>query len=785
MLKNYLKTSFRNLLRYKSYTFINVFGLTIGMATSIFIFLWAADEMSYDQFHAKRDRIYRVMSNFKYSNGTIETGWATPLKLADVMQAQVPEIDQTMRMSWDTGMLFKYGDKSLDESGFYADSTIFSIFSFPIVKGNRENPLPDIKSVAVSEKLAHKFFGDEDPIGKVFRVNQQYDLTVTAVFADIPQPSSLRFDYILPYQIWVNENKSAENWGNNGMQTFASLKSGADLEAANTKIKNLVTDNCKDCINNPFLFPYRKLRLYHDFENGVSVGGRIEYVLAFSGVAIIILIIACINFMNLATARSATRSREVGVRKAIGAQRSSLIVQFIGESLLLSFIALLLALTIVEVMLPFFNALTNKSIRPDFTDPLFVSGFLIITLFSGVLAGSYPALFLSSFKPATVLKGNAQSSLTGGGLRRTLVVAQFIASIVLVVGSIVVYNQITFIRNKHLGFDKENVVMLIKHDGTSKNYAAFKNDLLQLQGIKSVSVSGQNPFAINNTTTDPVWPGKPSDEIVSFKVITCDQDFIPTMGMEVVAGRNFVDMNKQDTANYIINEKAMAVMGLDRDNVIGTDLDMWNGKGKIIGLIHDFNNGNLKENIMPLVFVYQPENTWRFFIKIEGDAKAALASIEKIQHKYDPDYPFAYSFLNEEYDQEYRNEDMIGKLSLSFTLVAIMISCLGLFGLASFTAERRMKEIGVRKVLGASVINLIYLLCSDFTKLILLALLVALPAAWYLANEYLGGYTFHAELSVWIFILPSIGILLITLLTVGYQSARAAMNNPVNSLRSE
>ncbi|HYG20920.1 MAG TPA: ABC transporter permease [Ohtaekwangia sp.] len=784
MLRNYLKTSVRNLLRHKSYSFINILGLTVGLATSIFIFLWVTDEMRYDKFH-QNPNIYRVISNFTFTDGSIETGWSTPLKLADAMAAEVPEIDQVLRMGWNTGMLFKYGDKSLNENGLFADSTIFSIFTFPLVRGDAGNPLPDTKSVAISQKLAKKFFGDGDAIGKVFRVAQQYDLTVTAVFEDVPQNSSLQFDFVVPFTIWERENQWAENWGNNGMQTFASLKPGANLEAANQKVYGLIKKHCKECINNPFLYPFDRLRLYSEFENGKNAGGQIEYVVALSIVALIILLIACINFMNLATARSATRSREVGVRKAVGAQRQGLMIQFIGESILLAFVALIFALALVQLALPFFNEVTDKSIRPDFTDPVFVSGLLVITLLTGLVAGSYPALFLSSFKPAVVLKGTTTQSLSGGGLRKVLVIVQFVASAILIVGSIVVHNQISFIQRKHLGLDKENVVAISKHDGFMKNRVAFENELLQFPDIKAVAVSGHNPFAVDNTTTDPVWPGKPEGSVISFKVISCDDGFIPALGIEVLAGRNFDNQNKQDTSNYIINEKAMSVMGLTPENVIGTDLDMWMGKGKIIGLVRDFNNDNLREPIMPLVFVNVPENTWRVFIKISDNTKEALAHIENVHRKFDPEYPFEYSFLDDEFDQQYRSEAMIGQLSLSFTVVAVLISCLGLFGLASFTAERRMKELGIRKVLGASVINLIALLCGDFTKLVAIALLIAFPVAWYVTDQYLGTYAFHTELNAWLFIFPAIGILLLSLFTVGYQSARAAMGNPVNSLRSE
>ena len=541
MLRNYFKTSLRNLIRHKGYTFINIIGLTVGMATSIFIFLWVMDELSFDKFHAKQERIYRLMKNAYYNGGKIETGWSTPMRLAETMQAEVPEVDQTMRLSYGQNFLFRFGDKALYESGYYADSTLFSIFSFPIIAGDKNNPLPDINSMAISQKLAKKYFMDEDPIGKVFRVDQKFDMKVTALFADVPDNSTLKFDFIIPFEVWAKENTWAEHWGNNGMQTFASLKQGANPDVVNDKIDSLIEKRCKECDNVAFLFPFNKIRLQAEFENGKSTGsGRIDYVVSFALVAVVILLIACINFMNLATARAATRSREVGVRKVVGAQREGLIAQFVGESVLMSLAGALLALGLVQVLLPLFNSLTDKAIYIPFQDSIFLLGLASIILFCGVISGSYPAFFLSSFKPAAVLKGSSNSGLSGGGLRKALVVIQFAVSVILIVGSLVVYHQITYIRNKNLGFEKENVVTLIQQTGIFKNQSAFKNELLQHPQIKNVGISGHNPFDVQNSTTDPKWPGKPVGISISFKALTCDQGFIPTMGMKVLQGRNFI-----------------------------------------------------------------------------------------------------------------------------------------------------------------------------------------------------------------------------------------------------
>jgi len=459
--------------------------------------------------------------------------------------------------------------------------------------------------------------------------------------------------------------------------------------------------------------------------------------------------------------------------------------QFMTESLLLSAVAMIFALAIVQLLIPVFNVIIGKDIHLDLGDAALQAGVLGLTLLCGLLAGSYPALFLSAFKPAAVLKGQAQSGLRGGTLRRSLVVAQFIASIILIIGSLVVYRQIQFIGRQHLGLDRSNVVALGQHDGVYKDQQAFKNELLQSPLIRQVSVAGEDPFNVDSNTTDPAWPGKPADASIGFRVISCDEDFIPTLSIAFAAGNNFHGDWQVDSVNYIVNEKAVSIMGLTPERAVGSEFTMWNGKGRIIGVVKDFNNQPLRKAIDPLVFVFNPRNTWRIFIKITGDPEAALAHIAAVQHKYEPDYPFEYHFLDEGYEALYRTETMISRLALSFTVVAVLVSCLGLFGLAAFTAERRMKEMGVRKVLGASVGNLIVLLCSDFARLVIIAMFVSFPVAWYLAQQYLAGYAFHSDLTIGVFALPALGVLALTLLTVGYQSAKAAAANPVESLRSE
>jgi ABC-type antimicrobial peptide transport system permease subunit len=785
MLKNYLKTSFRNLLRHKSYTFINVFGLTVGLVTSIFTLLWILDELSYDRFNPNPDRLFRVLVNNSYPDAKIETYPATPAKLKHVIEQEIPEVELAAQYSFETELLIKHETKAYNEVGIYGDPTLFKILGFPILSGNETKPIIDIKSIAISERLAEKLFKNEDPIGKSLNLGASHELIVTSVFANIPQHSTLNFDFVAPFEIFIKENPWTQHWKSGGTRTTVLLKSSPVVEVVNQKFANLIKNNCPDCTTTPFLFPYVKSRLYNEFENGRDTGGRIQQLYLFGTVAILILVMACINFTNLSTARAASRSREVGIRKSIGAQKKGLIIQFISESLLLSFIGLVLAIVIVQLLLPFFNDVTNKSIRLDLSNPLFLAGILVNTLLCGLLAGSYPAFILSRFNPVNVLKGNTQLGLTGNTLRKSLVIIQFTASIILVIGSVAAYKQIIFISKKNLGFNKNNIIVVDQNEGTTKSYQAIKNELHQLACVKGVAFGGNNVFTIPIATADPVWAGKPLNSSILFKIYRCDAGFIPTLNIKIQSGRNFID--GQDASNYIINRKAAEIMGLSIETAVGNELEMWNGKGKIIGVTEDFHNNNLKFGIEPLIFMYSESVGAHYFIKLgsEQPITADIDQIESVFKKHNPDYPFEYTFLDDVFKSEYQAESVIGKLSLSFTVIAVLISCLGLFGLASFNAERRTKELGIRKVMGASVGNLVALLCGDFANLVLVSLFIAFPVSWYLVREYLSNYAFHAEIHWSIYILTSISMLLIVLLSIGYQSAKAAVSNPVDSLRNE
>lgn len=785
MIRHYLKIALRNLTRYKVYSFIKILSLTVGLTAAIFTFLWVMDEMSFDKFHTNATNIYRVMTNNTYPDGKIETYPATSGLLKDAIRTEIPEVDKVALLSMETNALVRNEKNSFNEQGVYADSSLFSIFSFPLLKGDKRNPLPDNTGIVISEKLANKLFGDKEPVGKSVTVDDGLQFMVRGVFANVPSNSTLQFDFVLPLGLFIKDNPWTQNWQSGGTQTMVSLKSGASLENANAKIGQLIRKNCKDCSTSAFLFPYTQQRLHSEFENGKPSGGRIEQVKLFSIIAFIVLLMACINFMNLATAQSATRSREIGVRKIIGARQSGLIVHFISESLLLSFIGLSFALAAVHLLLPLFNGITEKSVQLDFTNPMFVTGTFVITVVCGLLAGCYPAFLLSSFRPIVVLKGDVSPSLSGG-FRKTLVVVQFATSIILITGSITICRQINFISNKNLGFEKENVIEIKRNETLGKNFAPFKNDLLQIPAVKSIGFGGSNIFTVPITTTAPVWRNKPVNSSVTFKILRSDEGFIPTMNIKLLAGRNFSNINNHDSANYIVNKKAMEIMGLTTDNVIGADLEMWNGKGKIIGLTDDFNNDNLRRGIEPLIFLYSKNIGANYFIKIDGSVpvNGTLAEIEKTFKKYSPAYLFEYSFLDEVFAREYRTELIIGKLSLIATVFAMLICCLGLFGLVAYTAVKRTKEIGVRKVLGASVFNIVKLLSKDFIILVLIAFIIAGPVAYFIMQSWLQGFTYHTNISWWIFAAAGAGALTITLLTMSFQAIKAALTNPVESLKN-
>jgi putative ABC transport system permease protein len=784
MIKHYFRITIRRLFRQKTYSITNILGLTVGLTASILIFLWMLDEISVDKFHSKIGSTYKVMINDIYTDGRIETYEAPTVMIGNALRKDIPEIDEVVQTSWNEDLLVKAGDKKFMESGLYADQDLFSIFSFPISMGNKLNPVSDIHSISISEKLAKKLF-EENPIGKTLTINQVGDFMVTSVFKDIPENSSLRFEFVISFANWQKQNTWANHWRSGATQAFVTIKPNADFSAADTKVRRVIRANCSDCNREAFLYPFSKIYLHGKFENGQNTGGRISQVILFGCIALIILVMACFNFTNLATARASTRTKEIGVRKSVGSGRFAIGIQFIGESLLISFLSLCFAFLLVSLLLPTLNEITGKSLHFDYNNPVLVFGVFGITLLCGVLAGIYPAFYLSALNTAAILK-NSKLTLKGGGIRKGLIVTQFAVSVILITGNIVIYRQLGYIFKKDLGFSKENVIVIPQKEGLSKNYEPFKADLEQIPTVKNVAFVGSNLFQVPITTTDPVWQGKPENSAISFKVLRSDDGFIPAMNIKLIAGRNFYS-NRADSSNYIINEKAMLAMGLTKQNVIGSKLEMWNGKGKIIGLTDDFANGNLHQGTEPLILMFTTTNGFSYYIKTIENANVSqtLTRIETVVKKYSPEYPFEYSFLDSDYGKEYKAESVLGKLSFGFTLVAVIICCLGLFGLATFAAEQRIREIGVRKVLGATVSDIVVLLSKEFAGLVVIAIILAIPIAWYFLNQWLQDFAYRINISWWIFVLAGLSALLIAVLAVSFQAIKAAVSNPVKSLRTE
>jgi len=759
----------------------------LELACSLVILLWLKDELAKDRFHENDTRLCRVMEN-QYYSGDISTFSSTPGILAENIVKDIPEILLASQMLWEEEPLFTVGNKLDKEKGRYVQKDFLKMFSFKLKVGDPATALARPDAVVLSQKLVDKYFFGEDPMGKIIRIDNKDNVVVMGVLDEVPDASSLKFDFLLSYERWLKDSQWAKEWGNNGPRCFVLLTEQADINQVNAKIKDYIKTKNKDSNVELFLQNYGQSYLYSDWKAAKQTGGRIEYVRIFAIVAIIILIIACINFMNLATARSLKRAREVGVRKVVGARKSQLIAQFLSESILVSFIALGLALLLVFLFLPSFNTLTEKNLKIHLDQPPFLITLLVLTLVTGLFSGSYPALFMSSLKPITILKGLLKFNPGATTFRKALVVFQFALSIFLILGMIVVYRQIAFINNKNLGFVKENLLFMPLEGDLQKNFYTFREELLRQPGIKGVTSAASSPLEVGSSTQGVNWPGKDTTKLTLFSNNPVTWDYIKTMGIELVGGRDFDKSFSTDTINYLVNEAAARKIGYT--DPVGKELTMWGDKGSIIGLMKDYHHNSLHVPIEPLILrMYKP--SWGTFwgnviIRTEaGQTKQAIASMEKVFKQFNPAFPFKYYFTDDEIGKNYRSEQTVGKLSKYFAFLAIFISCLGLFGLAAFTAEQRTKEIGIRKVLGAGVGNLVGMLSKDFMVLVGLSALISFPLAWYFLNNWLQQYTYREDIHWWYFGLAGALALIIALGTVSFQAIKAALINPVKSLRSE
>lgn len=790
MIKNYLKIAVRNIMRHKAFALINIAGLAIGMTCSILILLWVRNELSYDRFHTNAGQLYRVvcsLGDFKYA--------VTPYPVVREAQEKVPGIKSITRLQPAETTVFEIGDHKFEETkGLYVDSTFMQSFSFQLVRGDRANALQRSDGILITENMARKYFGNDDPMGKVLRQNNNSNVVVTGVLANIPANSHLRFDYIMPMSAIEQTNNDIKNnvWDNFNFYSYVQLDesvkpTSATLKNLDNQLTRIFAQHIpKDALNVQFnLQPLTDIHLHSGFQADFAGMGNYLYVKIFFVVAIFILIVACINFMNLATARSARRAKEVGLRKVVGAGRAQLIAQFLGESMLISFFSLLIAMGLVWLLLPVFNNLAGKELTIHFFDWKLLLTLAGIALLTGLISGSYPALFLSGFKPAKVLKGNMKTM--GGNLifRNSLVVTQFIVSIVLLAGTAVVYKQLKYIKNMNLGFDRSNLLYMPITGDMNNKIQTLKTELKKDPLTSNFAFSNGLPVGLQNGTVNIQWEGKDPNDQTIFPNMDVSEDFFDVLQMKMLSGRAFSTEFKADSSNYILNEKAARAMGMTPANAIGKPLSMWDIKGTIVGVVKDFNFKAIQTEIQPMVIRLNRYGGLVIVRTKPGTTEATIKAMEKISIVLNPAYPFSYGFVDQEIENLYKGEKQLGNLFNVFAILAIFISCMGLYGLSAFMAEQRTKEIGVRKVLGASVGNVVYLLSLNFTRLILIATVIAIPFAWFAINSWLKGFAYRVSVGWTVFLLASLAAFVIAWITVGYESIKAAIANPVKSLRSE
>lgn len=787
MLRSYLLIAFRNIFRSKLFSIVNILGLTFGMGSALLIFLWVNDELGVNQFHTKIDRIYKVMENQTYSGGKIFTFEATPGPMAPVLKDEYPEVELTTRWTWPVNPLLQHGEKSFKDQGRWVDPDFLLMFDFPMISGDKTKALNDKNSIVLTEEFAKKMFGDEDPMGKLIVMDTKDSYQVSGVISDPPTNSQLEFEYLLPFQKWFDDNKGwLDSWGNNNIRTFIVLKEGTNAEDFGKKFKDAVKVHNKESNVDLFIHPFKDAYLHGEFSDGKLSGGRIEYVRIFFIVAVFVLFIACINFMNLSTAQASKRAKEVGLRKVIGAVPRQLFRQFMGESFITVTMAALLALVLVALLIPAFNELTSKHLSLNLLDWKIVSIFVGLIIVTSLLAGGYPAIFISEFKPVQVLKGQLKSGKKATVFRKTLVVVQFFLSIFLIVSTIVVYRQMDYMQNRDIGFVRDNVFYSWMEGDMSAHYETIRARLLQSPAIESVTKTNSLPIDIGSSTMGVDWEGKDPDESVLFSNMDVDFEFIQTMKMTMVEGRPFNRDIITDTVGYIVNETGAEKFGFT-GGTADKDITMWERKGKIVGVVKDFNFGSLHAAIEPLIMRVTPKGEGGcLIVRVkEGQSTEALASLEKIWKEYAPAYPYRYSFLNQDWEGFYKAEGQRGKIFNSLAGLSIFISCLGLFGLSAFSAERRIKELGIRKVMGASVPGLLQLMAREFTILVLIAAVIGCPIAWYAMNGWLQNYAFHIEVG-WLTLVIATGLcLFVSLVTILYHSLKATTVNPAISLRHE
>ena len=784
MLRHSFILLYRNFLRAKGYFLINLSGLTAGLVCTTLIYLWVTDELAMNQFHEKDERLYQVMEHQQYAE-EIMTTTSTPGVLADALKQEYPEVEYAATTTWISDYTLSVGEHNVKAKGYAVGPDYFNIFSFRLVAGQPDLVLKDKLSIVISRDLAQRVFGTEEALGKTLELQHDKSFTVSGIFEGTPRHSSLQFDFVTSFELFREENSWVNNWGNNGPSTLVILKPGTDAAAFAEKIKDVVRNKNEQSNITLFLQRYSERYLYGRFENGKQAGGRIEYVRLFGIIAVFILLIACINFMNLSTARASRKAREVGIKKSVGAQRQSLVGQYLAESMLVTILAVVFALGIVWMLLPVFNEVTDKKMVLEFTNPQLLTGLLVITMLTGLLAGSYPALYLSGFKPAAVLKGEVRGSWGELWAHKGLVVLQFLISVVLIASVLVIYRQIEFVQTQNLGYTKEHLVQIPLEGRVSDNRETFLAEVRKIPGVVSAASLGHDMLGRNNNTSGLNWEGKNPDDRILFENISVDYGAMETFGLQMAEGRMFSEEFGADSTKIIFNEAGIRAMGLT--DPIGKTIRLWDQYDlEIIGIVKDFNFQSLHDAVNPLFFRLSPRNTWRAVIRLEaGREKETLAALDAFYKDFNPGFTFDYKFQDEEYARLYAAEQRVASLSLYFATMAVVISCLGLFGLATFTAERRLKEIGIRKALGSSSVRIVMLLSGDFTRMVLISIALGLPLSYWLLSQWLTRFAFHIDLS-WQYFARAGGLaLMIAWVTVASQAIKAASVNPVKCLRDQ
>lgn len=788
MIKNYLKTTFRNLWKTKGYSFLNIFGLAIGITCASLIFLWVEDEISYDNHFPNKDHIYVSKSKQTHDGGTYVFE-ANPGPLAPAIKAELPGVKYAARVNWPMPLLFNLEENSLYQTGFYADPDFMDIFSLEFVAGDRASAMNNINDIVLTQTAARRLFGEAPAIGKHVRINNEESYNIAAVVKDLPKNSSVQFDWIIPFEKFESQSEGGfESWGNNSLLTYVQLEPSAVLGDVNKLLYDFAERKVgNDLFYKNFLYPMERWRLYNSFDrDGNEQEGRIKYVRLFSIIAWVVLLIACINFMNLATARSEKRAKEVGMRKVVGATKISLIGQFLGESLILATLSALLAIGLVFLFIGPFNGLVEKELTVGLFEPIHLAFLAGVVLVCGLISGSYPAFYLSSFNPIATLKGAKQKAGMAGFIRRGLVIIQYAASITLIVCTIIILQQIQYVKGRDMGFEHSQVLTTPLRGKMLEHIDVIKERLIATGGVERAGLSNMGVLNIGSNTWGINWEGKDPNKQILIGVLHTDADFIPTMGMKLVDGRNFRPHIQGDSSSIVINE-AFAKLIKPDGRIAGQTVRWGEDPYTVIGVVKDFVYNNVYTPAEPVLF-YPFSTKWGMLnIKTKNgtDVSETVVRLGDILKETNPGYPFEYEFLDNVFDEKFKSESLIQKLAGVFAVLSIIISCLGLFGLAAFTAERRTKEMGIRKVLGASITSLVGLLNREFIVLVLLSCAVAFPIAWWIMNDWLGNYQYHTQLHWWVFVMAGGGALLIALLTVSSQAVKAALTNPTRSLRTE